>query len=69
MNKLEVVLNGNFEKVEKGVNLSQFLLAKGLNLNTIIVEYNGVIVKKQDWVDIVLQNKDCLEVLRFVGGG
>jgi sulfur carrier protein len=63
------MLNGNLEKVGAEMNLSEFLLSKGLNLDTIIVEYQGNIVKKQEWVKITLQDKDCLEVLKFVGGG
>lgn len=66
---MEVMLNGNLEKLEKEMNLSTFLLSKGLNLDTIIVEYQGNIVKKQEWAKITLQDKDCLEVLKFVGGG
>lgn len=63
------MLNGNLEKLEKEVNLSEFLLSKSLNLDTIIVEYQGNIVKKEEWATITLQDKDCLEVLKFVGGG
>jgi sulfur carrier protein len=66
---LEVVLNGNIEKLDKEMNLSEFLFSKGLNLDSIIVEHNETIVKKQEWERIVLQDKDSLEVLKFVGGG
>lgn len=66
---MEVVLNGNTEKLAKEMNLSEFLLSKGLNPDTIIVEYNENIVKKQEWTKIILQNKDGIEVLKFVGGG
>jgi sulfur carrier protein len=69
VSRVEVVLNGNTEKLVKEMNLSEFLFSKGLNPDTIIVEYNGNIVKKQEWPKIVLQNKDSLEVLKFVGGG
>ncbi|GMA97831.1 sulfur carrier protein ThiS [Pelosinus sp. IPA-1] len=63
------MLNGNLEKIAEEINLSTFLLSKGLNLDTIIVEYQGNIVKKEEWATITLQDKDCLEVLKFVGGG
>lgn len=69
MKDLEVVLNGNQETVEKALCLADFVKGKGLNPETIIVEYNGQIVKKLEWSGIVLQDKDCLEVLNFVGGG
>lgn len=66
---MEVVLNGNAEKLAKEMNLSEFLFSKGLNPDTIIVEYNENIVRNQEWENIILQDKDRLEVLRFVGGG
>ena len=66
---MEVVLNGKAEKLEKEMNLSTFLLARGLNPDAVIVEYNHNIVKKQEWGNIILQDNDRLEVLNFVGGG
>jgi sulfur carrier protein len=69
VSRLEIELNGKVEKLEKEIELSAFLLAKGLNPDTVIVEYNHNIVKKQEWEKIVLQDKDSLEVLNFVGGG
>jgi sulfur carrier protein len=69
VSRLEIVLNGKVEKLEKKMELSALLLAKGLNPDTVIVEYNHNIVKKQEWEKIVLQDNDSLEVLNFVGGG
>ncbi len=66
---MEVVLNGTVANVDQEMNLWEFLLSKELNLETIIVELNEVIVKKQEWKTIILQDKDRLEVLKFVGGG
>ena len=69
MKELQVVLNGNEEILENTMNLSEFLSFKGLNPETIIVELNGKIIKKTEWNQTILQDKDCLEVLKFVGGG
>ncbi|SFM32400.1 sulfur carrier protein ThiS [Pelosinus propionicus] len=66
---MEVVLNGVVTDVDQEMNLWEFLLSKELNLETIIVEHNEVIVKKQEWKTMILQDKDRLEVLKFVGGG
>lgn len=66
---MEVVLNGVVTNVDQEMNLWEFLLSKELNLETIIVEHNEVIVKKQEWKTMILQDKDRLEVLKFVGGG
>ncbi|MBP2659999.1 MAG: thiamine biosynthesis protein ThiS [Firmicutes bacterium] len=69
VNRVEVVLNGTVANVDKEMNLWEFLLSKELDLETIIVEHNEVIVKKQEWKTIILQDQDRLEVLKFVGGG
>lgn len=66
---MQILLNSEKEMLEKQSTISEFLLAKGLNPETIIVEYNGKILKKQEWSDIELQDQDQLEVLNFVGGG
>lgn len=66
---MHVVLNSKEEIVKAELSLLDFLLAKGLNPDTIIVEYNGEIVKKDTWSSVLLQDKDRLEVLKFVGGG
>jgi sulfur carrier protein len=69
VNRLEVVLNGNIEKLNEEMNLSEFVVSKCLNPDTIIVEHNENIVKKQEWTSVILRDKDRLEILNFVGGG
>lgn len=69
MNQLRVVLNGNEEIIEKQLNVAEFLQVKGMDLATIIVEYNEGIIKQQVWDSVMLQDNDRLEVLKFVGGG
>lgn len=66
---MEVVLNGNIEKLNEEMNLSEFVFSKGLNPDTIIIEHNENIVKKQEWASVILRDKDRLEILNFVGGG
>ncbi len=69
MNDVEVIVNGSPMLVEQGVTISQLLLLKGLNPDSVIVECNGEIIKKNNYFQVVLQDKDCLEVMNFVGGG
>ncbi|MBC8015278.1 MAG: sulfur carrier protein ThiS [Sporomusaceae bacterium] len=66
---MQVILNGSMEMLEGEVTLSEFLLIKGMNPDTVIIELNGKIIKKTEWSHVVLSDKDCLEVLKFVGGG
>jgi len=66
---MQLILNGKTEELEKKMDIAEFVFSKGLSPETIIVEHNGNIVKRQEWTGIILQDKDCLEVLNFVGGG
>ena len=66
---MEIIVNGIPILVEKGVTISQLLLLKGLNPESVIVECNGEIIKNNKYFQVVLQDKDCLEVMNFVGGG
>tara|TARA_B100000482_G_scaffold163084_1_gene126239 strand:+ start:296 stop:514 length:219 start_codon:yes stop_codon:yes gene_type:complete len=41
----------------------------GFNKRVIVIDYNGTILEKSLWKEIILQNKDCLEILSIAGGG
>lgn len=69
MNTLNITVNGKKEKIEKDISLLRFLQQKGIDLDTVVVEYNYEVVKKEEWDGIILKENDNLEVLRFVGGG
>ncbi|WP_234701982.1 sulfur carrier protein ThiS [Desulfotomaculum nigrificans] len=51
------------------MTIAQLVKEKGLNPNTIIIEYNQELVSQEKWTEIILQENDRLEILRFVGGG
>ncbi len=66
---LTVRLNGSEISFSVAQTLEKFLIEKGLELDCVVVEYNGNIVKPKELAAIVLQDQDEIEVLRFVGGG
>ncbi len=66
---MKVILNGKEEIIEEGVTLAGLIAIKGLNPDTVIVEYNLDLIKKEEWEAIPLKQNDRLEILRFVGGG
>ncbi|MFZ5592523.1 MAG: sulfur carrier protein ThiS [Bacillota bacterium] len=49
--------------------MQQLIEQKGYNPATIIVEHNYNLVKREQWAEVVLQENDHIEILRFVGGG
>jgi len=66
---MQVTINGKNEILEEEMNIKDLLTKKGIDLNTVVIEYNYDIVKKEEWGNIILKENDNLEVLRFVGGG
>ncbi|QSZ26869.1 sulfur carrier protein ThiS [Aceticella autotrophica] len=66
---MRLKLNGEEVLINKKMTLLEFLSSKGINPDTVVVEYNYDIVKKEKWSQIILKENDNLEVVRFVGGG
>ena len=66
---MKITLNGREEISSRGMTLADLISSKGINPETVIVEYNCQLIKKEAWGGIVLKENDRLEILRFVGGG
>ena len=67
---MEIKINGERELLRKEQSLAQFLKSKDLELDKLVVEYNGQVLSEQkEWEEIILSENDSLEVLKFVGGG
>ncbi len=65
---MNIYLNGTIETVPDSIVLMDIIKSKKLLPETIIVEINGKIIKK-DQYRTPIQKKDKIEILRFVGGG
>ncbi len=63
-----VKVNGEPKKIQ-GILLDQYLTDEGYQTDRIAVECNGKIVPKAEYGSKVLQDKDVLEIVSFVGGG
>ena len=66
---MNITVNGKQETVETDITLSNFLKIKDLDPEKVVVEHNLKIVERENLGDVILAENDCLEVLRFVGGG
>lgn len=63
-----VTINGESLDIA-GRSLADYLTDAGYNLKKIAVERNDAIVPKAKYSETILQEKDVIEVVRFVGGG
>lgn len=55
--------------MDNGTTLVGLIQSKGLEPESIVVEYNYEVLPREKWDSVVLKENDNLEVLRFVGGG
>ena len=65
---VEIQINGKKESVVK-CTVADLVAQRDLLADSLIVEYNGKIIKQIVWDEVTLQNGDILELLNFVGGG
>ncbi len=52
-----------------GMSIAELLSAAGDDARRVAVELNGEIVSHASYDEVVLRDGDCVEVVRFVGGG
>lgn len=64
-----ITLNGKEETVSDPMTLSELLAIKQLKPESVVVELNLDIIDKDKLHEIEIQERDVIEILRFVGGG
>ena len=62
-------INGKEDNVAECRNLLDLIESKGLHNKAVVVEHNYKIIKKEQWKDTILGEKDNIEIVSFVGGG
>ncbi len=56
----------NFKNIN---NIIELLDKLKVNKDRVVIELNGVIVSKEDFSNVNLNEDDTIEVISFVGGG
>ncbi|MCX7821711.1 MAG: sulfur carrier protein ThiS [Brevinematales bacterium] len=63
-------INGEYIEFVNDVNLLDFIQKdKKLNPKSIVIEYNGKVLKKEEWQNTFIKDGDIIEIVHFVGGG
>ena len=60
--------NGEDKEIA-GKNLLEYLKEAGFETERVVVEKNLEIIPKDQFGQVVIQDEDVIEVVRFVGGG
>lgn len=66
---MQLRINGEQLQLDDGTTLEALVLQRGLRLDRVATELNGVIVPKAAYADTVLHEGDVVELVSFVGGG
>ena len=64
-----VKINGDLRELGEATRLVDFLEEHGVDSQFVAVAYNGDVVEKKDYSQVILRNGDVLELVRPVGGG
>jgi sulfur carrier protein len=65
---IKLTVNGKDEETERR-SILEYLNSKNVIPEKVVIELNGKIIKRNDLGNIMLDENDVLEVIRFVGGG
>jgi thiamine biosynthesis protein ThiS len=66
---MKIICNGQERQVGTDISVTGFIREMGLDPETIVVEYNGKILTREEHDSRVLEEGATLELIRFVGGG
>nr|WPV76526.1 thiamine biosynthesis protein S [Naviculales sp.] len=62
-------LNDNQYFTEYELTLLDLIKYFNYNTSLLVLEYNKLICKKENWNKIFIQNQDRIEIVTIVGGG
>ena len=62
-------LNGEKNEFREGMTVSELVAEMGFSEAMVVVELNLDILPRDSFSSTVLKENDCIEVVRFVGGG
>lgn len=66
---VEITLNGTPRSVESSTSISTLVEELAMPERRLAVELNGIVVRKADWPETILNADDRIEIVHFVGGG
>ena len=66
---ITLTVNGKQRQIDGPMNLVSFLAANNIQPRLIAIEYNGEIIKQEQWGKTIVKSGDRLEIVHMVAGG
>jgi len=66
---LQIRLNKKEKRLAKNSSLDDLISLLKLNVQSIVIEVNLNIIKKENWKNFILKDSDSVEIITFMGGG
>jgi len=66
---IRLMVNGKPTDLEKATALELFLQDHGVDSEFVAVAYNGVVLRREEFGTVTLNQGDVVEIVRPVGGG
>jgi len=66
---MQLIVNGEERQVEDTPTLGEFLALCALPSKMVVVERNGEIVPRENFVTVILTDGDVLEIVQMMAGG
>ena len=68
-NKIKIKINGKKTLLEKNRSIEKLIKKLKLPINKVAIELNKKILDKRKLNQIILKDKDSIEIVHFIGGG
>lgn len=66
---MKITCNGEIKNIDPGTTPVTLIQDLDLNPDTVVVECDGRIVKREEYDTLILTEGNIIELIRFVGGG
>ena len=66
---MTITLNGERREIARAANVAELINELGLPAPAILVEHNGLALRRDEWPGHALAEGDRIELVRIVAGG
>jgi len=66
---MQITVNGQDQALDAPCSVTELLQQRGLDPQRVAVEHNRNVLLRDEFVSVILQDGDTLEIVQFVGGG